>query len=157
VLESPACSCVLQMIPTPRATSQPSELISYVYSQVQIRRATTNDLAENSHDRIRWQDRKVTDCKHTYKHLKAKNEADSHLVGYRWTRALPNHHIFILPRRSWYLRGLRCYRHGLIQQCKAVAPGDRQIRHRRCQQAPGGQQERYVGQESRGVHSREGT
>jgi hypothetical protein len=30
-------------------------------------------------------------------------------VGYRWSRALPNHHILVLPRRPRYLRRLRCH------------------------------------------------
>ena len=43
-----------------------------------------------------------------------------------------------------------------LQQREAVAAGDRPLRHRGCQQAAGGQQERYVGQEGRGVHSGKG-
>jgi hypothetical protein len=45
-------------------------------------------------------------------------------VGHGRPRALPHHHILVLPRRPRHLRRLRCHRHGLVQQRQAVAAGD---------------------------------
>lgn len=55
---------------------------------------------------------------------KEAGRANNDIVGYRRSGAFPYHHIFLLPRRSRYLRCLRCYRHGLVQQREAVAAGD---------------------------------
>lgn len=59
-------------------------------------------------------------------------------VGHSWTGALPHNHQLLLPRRSWYLRCLRCYRHGQFQQRQAVAAGNRPLRYGGREQAPRG-------------------
>jgi GTPase SAR1 family protein len=78
-------------------------------------------------------------------------------VGHSWTGALPHNHQLLLPRRSRYLRCLRCYRHGQLQQRQAVAAGNRPLRHGGREQAPRGQQERYDRQEGRRLQRRKGT
>ena len=77
-------------------------------------------------------------------------------MGYGRARAIPYHHIVLLPWCARYLRRLRCHRHGQLQQRQAVAARDRSLRHRGSQQAAGRQQERYDGQEGRGVHRGKG-
>jgi hypothetical protein len=78
-------------------------------------------------------------------------------VGYRRPGALPDNHILVLSRCSRYLRCLRCHRYGLIQQREAVAARDRPLCDRGCQQAVGGQQVRYGGQEGCRVYRSKGT
>jgi len=60
--------------------------------------------SENSHHRIRSENDQAPD------------------LGHGGPRALPNHYVFVLPRSSWHYRGLRCHRHGILQQCQTVAP-----------------------------------
>lgn len=63
-------------------------------------------------------------------------------VGHRRPRALPHHHVVVLPRRARHHCRVRLHRPGVIQQCQAVAGGDRALRVRKRQQAAGRQQER---------------
>lgn len=78
------------------------------------RRERADTLAENPNNRTRWQDCEVTDRGCLWQIL--ETYADGFIVGYCWTRTFPNNHFILLQRCSWYLRCLRCYRHGLLQQ-----------------------------------------
>jgi hypothetical protein len=162
VSESLACCCDSQTTHIPSPTSPPSESTSCVYPPLQPDRLFLDDILtifeENPNHRAGRKDGEAPDRKPPFistTALRLQQEDRGMLtagkVGYGGPRALPDHHIVVLPRCSRHLRRLRCYRHGLVQQRQAMAPGDRQICHRGRQQVACGQQERYVGQEGRGL------
>jgi hypothetical protein len=124
VLESPACCSALPTTHTQRATSQRSASISCVA----LLPPAWNLRRANMWQKIRTieLDGKTVKLQivRTARRQQMRQTADRDAVGHRRPRALPNHHILVLPRRSRHLRRLRCHRHGLVQQREAMAAGD---------------------------------
>ena len=87
-----------------------------------VRSRTDEVVLENPDNRARWQNGEASDCMSLQ--ICALTVLTSITVGYRRPRTIPNNHLFLLPWRSWYLRGLRCDGHGLIQQRQAMAARD---------------------------------
>lgn len=128
MLESLVFSCDSPMTPTPSPTSLPSVSISCVIpsQHFHLPGLSSNTWSENPNNRARWQDRQASDCMwHPSRRLRPPNQMlTCSQVGYRRSGAFPNHHLFLLPWCPRHLRRLRCYRHGLIQQRQAMAPGN---------------------------------